>query len=126
MVLLLEHAKRVPNVFVWFGAIPEAELSDWLQRNKLVLPFDLLQFWQLTGGGDIFETETILRPSVPTPPNTCFVDDDIEDANRAHHANGKSSELYVFQQGCFLSAVRLPDQKFVILSKNYAVHCCPQ
>jgi len=120
-MVLLEDSEGVPDVFFGFGAIPESELNDWLERQALVLPSDLLNFWQLTWGGDVFESETILRPSVPTPPNESFVEDDIESANLAHNANGKASELYLFQQGTFLSAVRLSDQKFVTLTKEYAV-----
>ncbi len=119
--MVLVEDSRVPGVFFGFGAIPKAELRDWLKRHALVLPPDLLTFWQLTGGGDVFESETILRPSVPTPPNASFVEDDIESANLAHNANGKPSELYLFQQGAFLSAVRVSDQKYVTLTKAYAV-----
>ena len=63
-MVLLEDFERVPDVFFGFGAIPESELNDWLKCHALVLPSDLLKFWQLTGGGDVFESETILRPSV--------------------------------------------------------------
>lgn len=121
MPILLEDARRVPRILFPFGAIPEAELSAWLQHNALVLPAELLELWRLTGGGDIFESETIFRPTVPSTPNSSFVEDDIEGANAAHDAKGKASELYIFQQGSFLSAVRLSDQKFVTLSKGYAV-----
>ena len=77
--------------------------------------------WQLTGGGDVFESETILRPSVPTPPNEFFIEDDIESANLAHDANGRPSDFYLVHQGTFRSAVRLPDQKFVTLTREYPV-----
>jgi hypothetical protein len=120
-MVLLEDSERVPDVFLKFGAIPQSELSDWLKRHSLVLPSDLVELWHLTGGGDVFESETILRPSVPTPPSESFIEDDIESANLAHDANGKPSDLYLFHQGTFLSAVRLPDQKFVTLTREYAV-----
>jgi hypothetical protein len=121
MLVLLQDAERVPGVFCAFGAIPEAEVQDWLQNSGLVLPADLVELWQLTGGGDVFESETIFRPTVPSISNSCFVEDDIEGTNAAHTAVGKPSELYIFQQGVFLSAVRLPDQKFVTLTRNYVV-----
>jgi hypothetical protein len=121
MLALLQDAERVPRLFDWFGAIPGAEVQDWLQNSGLVLPADLIELWQLTGGGDVFESETILRPTVPSVPNTCFVDDDIEGINAGHTSAGKPSELYIFQQGVFLSAVRLADQKFVTLTRNYVV-----
>jgi hypothetical protein len=121
MLILLQDVQRVPRIFCPFGAIPPTELGDWLQHNALALPSDLVELWRLTGGGDIFESETVLRPTVPSVPNTCFVEDDIEGANAAHASKGKSSELYIFQQGDFLSAVRLSDHKFVTLTDGYSV-----
>ena len=89
-------------------------------QHKIALPHDLLALWQLSGGGDVFESETTLRPTVPSIPNTSFVGDDIEGFHARHSAQGKPSELFIFQHGCFLSALRLPDQKFVTLSEDYA------
>lgn len=121
MLFLLQDAQRVPGVFHAFGAIPTAELREWLYRNTLVLPADLIEMWAATGGGDVFESETILRPTVPSIPNAGFIQDDIESRNAQHTANGKPQGLYIFQQGAFLSAVRLSDQKFVTLTKDYLV-----
>jgi hypothetical protein len=118
MLLLLQDAQKVPRIFFPFGAVPAAELQDWLQRTGLILPSDLIALWQLTGGGDVFDTETIFRPTVPSTPNSCFVDDDIEGRNAAYAEEGKSGDLYVFQQGAFLSAVRLSDQRFVTLAEG--------
>jgi hypothetical protein len=121
MLILLRDAEVVPSVFQPFGAIPTAELREWVRRNALVLPSDLIELWEATGGGDIFDSETIFRPTVPSIPNTCFVADDIEGRNAAHAAEGKPSGFYIFQQGAFLSAIRLSDQKFVTLTENYAI-----
>jgi hypothetical protein len=121
MLILLQDAQSVPRVFYPFGAISTAELREWLTQNALVLPSDLIELWEATGGGDIFDSETIFRPTVPSIPNTCFVEDDIEGRNAAHAAKGKPSGFYIFQQGVFLSAIRLSDQKFVTLTKNYAI-----
>ena len=62
-----------------FGAIPAAQLQDWLRRTRLVLPSDLIELWQLTGGGDVFESETIFRPTFTSTPNNCFVGERVED-----------------------------------------------
>jgi hypothetical protein len=64
-------------------------------------------------------SETIFRPTVPSVPNSCFVEDDIEGRNADHTAAGKPCGLYIFPQGAFLSAVRFSDQKFVTLTKGY-------
>lgn len=77
-----------------------------------------LFLFQSTGGVDVFETETIFRPTVPSPPNGCFVEDDIEGRNPAYAEEGKSADLYGFQQGALLSAVRLSDQRFVTLTEG--------
>jgi hypothetical protein len=36
----------------------------------------------------------------------------------SHAEEGKSDDLYVFQEGVFLSAVRLSDQRFVTLTED--------
>src|ERR1039458_3043575 len=118
MLILLQDAQKTPRIFSPFGAIPLAEIQDWLQRTGLVLPSDLIELWQQTGGGDVFESETILRPTVASIPNSCFVEDDIEGRNAAFAQEGKTSDLYIFQQGAFLSAVRLSDQRLVSVTKG--------
>jgi len=118
MLILLQDAQRVPRIFVPFGAIPLAEIQDWSHRTGLVVPSDLIELWQQTGGGDVFESETILRPTVASTPNSCFVEDDIEGINAAYVAEGNSCDLYVFHQGLFRSAVRLSDQRFVTLTEG--------
>jgi hypothetical protein len=119
MLILLQDAHRVPNMFAPFGAVSTAELQEWLHQNALVLPSDLIELWELTGGGDIFESETVFRPTVPSIPNRTLVEDDIESRNAAHSAKGKPSKFYIFQEGSFLSAVRLSDQRFVTLTNDY-------
>ena len=124
MLILIRDTQIVPSVFKAFGAIPKVELKDWLQRNAIVLPSDLIELWQETGGGDLFESETILRPTVSSEPSANFAEDDIEGRNAAHAARGKPSDFYIFQHGAFLSAVRLSDQKYVTLADGYRVKNC--
>jgi hypothetical protein len=121
MLLLLRDAAQHPRAFCWFGAIPKYEIDEWVQHTGLTLPQDLIELWKTTGGGDVFETETILRPTVPSVPNSAFVEDDIESRNVRHNAEGKPEELFVFQEGAFLSAVHLKDHRFVTLTNSYAV-----
>ena len=101
-----------------FGAIPLVEIQDWSRRTGVILPSDLIERWQQTGGGDVFESETILRPTVVSTPNSCFAEDAIEGINAAYAEEGKSGDLYVFHLGFFPSAVRLSDQRFVTLSEG--------
>ncbi|MGB9198024.1 MAG: hypothetical protein WCB53_13970 [Terriglobales bacterium] len=64
MLILLQDAQGIPGVFHPFGAIPEAELRAWLRQTAVVLPSDLIGLWEMTGGGDIFDTETVFRQTV--------------------------------------------------------------
>jgi hypothetical protein len=118
MLILLQDALQVPRIFDTFGAIPVVELQDWLRRTGVVLPSDLIELWQQTGGGDVFESETILRPTVASTPTSCFVEDDIEGINAACAEDGKSGDLCVFHRGLYLSAVRFSDQRFVTLTED--------
>lgn len=120
MLIILQDAERWPKPFQWFGAIPRPELEDWLRRERLVLPPDLIELWEITGGGDVFE-ETILRPTVRSVPNGGYVEDDIESVNAYYAAAGNPKGFYIFMDGTFLSAVRLHDQEFVTFTRNYIV-----
>jgi hypothetical protein len=120
MLILLQDAERWPKPFQWFGAIPRPELEDWLRCERLVLPPDLIELWEITGGGDVFE-ETVLRPTVRSVPKGGFVGDDIESVNVHDAAAGIPQGLYIFMDGTFLSAVRLHDQEFVTPTRNNVV-----
>ncbi len=101
MLVLLQDAECVPRLFFPFGSIPEAELHAWLEQIGLTFPADLVELWRLAGGGDVFETETIFRPTVPSAPNSGFVEDAIEERNFGHASDGKPGGLYIFQEGGF-------------------------
>jgi hypothetical protein len=122
MLSIIQDAGRNPKVFCWFGAIPASEISEWLINSHLRLPRDLFEFWRVTGGAELFESETIFRPPVSSLPNQCFISgDDTNSRNLSHKRNGLPDGLFLFQDGAFLSAVRLHDQKFVTFAKNYVV-----
>lgn len=124
MARVLEDSKRNPGAFCWFGTIPSDELEAWIKRSGIKLPADLLEFWRVTGGGELFESETILRPDVPSRPNASFIaGDDTVAANEGHRANGTPDHFLVFQTGAFFSAIDLRTMEFVTLdeSKTYAI-----
>lgn len=121
MARVLEDSKRNPDAFCWFGAIPSDELEAWGERSGIALPADLLEFWQVTGGGELFESETILRPDVPSRPNSCFLaGDDTTVANATHKAHGMPDHFFAFQTGAFLSAIDLHTMEFVTLDESNA------
>ena len=44
------------------GSIPKERLDEWLRQRDLEVPSELAELWQETGGGNLFESETILGP----------------------------------------------------------------
>jgi|SRR5215467_10286344 len=113
MLIFPQDAQKIPRMFDPFGAYHWAEIQDWLRRTGVVLPADLIELWQQTGGGDVFESETILRVTVASIPNRCFVEDDIGRINGACAEEGKFGGLHVFHRRLFRSAVRFSEQRFV-------------
>jgi hypothetical protein len=63
MLAILKDAEIRPDLFAWFGAIARGQIEVWLRSSNLEEPDDLLDFWTKTGGGDLFEGETIFRPT---------------------------------------------------------------
>lgn len=60
---ILEDAELRPALFVWNGGVERGRLRSWCERVGIArVPADLEAFWAATGGGDVFETETILGP----------------------------------------------------------------
>lgn len=77
-------------------------LRAWLDSNEWLgpCPSDLLAFWQATGGGDAFETETILGPS-----GDPHLGDDIASVNREMRSRGMPERFVVYHLGLLMSAV---------------------
>jgi hypothetical protein len=79
-----------------------SDLQAWLDSNQWLghLPSDLLNFWQETGGGDAFESETVLGPL--SDPN---LGDDIALVNREFRSRGMPERVVVYHTGLLMSAV---------------------
>ena len=97
-----------PDLFHWFGAIKRDHIERWLRSSGLEVPSDLLDFWTLAGGGDLFESETMFRPTpIPTTVPYFVSGDDIDSANQQRIRGGMLKSYVAFHDGIFLSAVRL-------------------
>jgi hypothetical protein len=121
-MLILEDAQIRPDLFCWFGAIPEATINEWIEGTRLRLPTDLLAFWKITGGGDAFESETLLRPTRTEVTASTFVEgDDAESRNAVHRSSGMDSQFFVFEEGAFISAVDLNTRRYVTLHRDYTI-----
>jgi len=120
MLAILKDAESHPDLFAWFGAIARGQIEVWLRSSNPEVPNDLLDFWTKTGAGDLFESETMFRPTQVPSPEPYFVSgDDIDTANQCRIPKGMSVSYLVFHDGIFLSALRLADKKLVTLGDEH-------
>jgi hypothetical protein len=94
---IYEDALVRPDLFHWFGAV-EAEFERWLTAFPLRVHPGLVSFWRRTGGGDLFETETLLGPLAPDE------NDNVLKVSEFHWNKGLPRDLVVFHTGLCLSA----------------------
>jgi len=120
MLTILRDAERRPDLFQWFGAIAIEQIESWARSSSLRVPRDLVEFWSQTGGGDLFDSETIFRPTLIRSVQRYFIDgDDVHSATQLSIQNGMSPSYLAFHNGMFLSVVRLSDQMLVTLDEKY-------
>ncbi|MBI5161262.1 MAG: hypothetical protein HY996_07605 [Micrococcales bacterium] len=110
---MTDDARARPDLFKWNGRMDQTELESWLASNKWIgsCPRDLLKFWQETGGGDVFETETILGP-LGDPP----MGDDLAAVNREMRERGMPERFLVFHVGLLTTAVDTASGDYVELT----------
>jgi hypothetical protein len=88
-------------------------MNEWLHQHGFGVPDELLQFWQTTGGGALFETETILGPFGDRQ-----LGEDVDSVNELHRARGMDGRYLIVHVGSALTAIRLIDKKWVMLDQD--------
>jgi len=111
---ILVDAQRFPHLFHWNGGIEMSVLREWLKFHHLIVPEDLELLWHRTGGGEVFETDTVLGP---------FGDeglgDDVLTVNAYHSAKGLEAQYLVFYvRAERLGAFAQADRMYVSLSRE--------
>jgi hypothetical protein len=102
-----DRAKR-PDLFHFLGPIQSLELDAWLSERQLAVPNDLKEFWSEAGGGELFESETILSPF-----GRSDLGDDVETVNQFHKQKGMPADWIVFHTGIGgLTVVQIPSGKY--------------
>jgi len=94
---IYEDALKRPDLFRWFG-VTEAEFENWLTALPLSVHPGLVGLWRRTGGGDLFESETLLGPLVKDEG------DNVLKLNEYHWSKGLPSDLLIFHKGLCFSA----------------------
>lgn len=112
---LQKELKVNPNIFVPYGRINKRILKNELQKYHFNFPKELIKFWINYGGGDLFETETILSP-IPSEKEFVY---DIKKINNFRHENGLSDKYIVFQENASeMTAFDKETNEIVILNKD--------
>jgi hypothetical protein len=110
---ILIDTEIMPSAFYWLGRIEKDKFNGWLNKQNFILPDDLKEFLEITGGGTAFESEEFLCPI-----NVPIYESDFSEINKSYKLKGLPKDYIIFQLGIFLSAIRLSDKKYVILDKN--------
>jgi hypothetical protein len=76
----------------------EAEFEPWLAALPVRVHPGLVSFWRRTGGGDLFESETLLGPLATEETNN------VLKVSEFHWNNGLPRDLLVFHMGLCVSA----------------------
>jgi len=102
--LLQQDRARRPDLFQFYGPITGKEMDAWLGERNIVIPEDLKQLWCDTGGGEMFESETILSPK-----GRSDLADDVESVNEFHKQKGMTRSWLIFHTGIGgLTVVKVP------------------
>ena len=111
---LMRDAGRRPDLFHFRGPVPVEQLDQWLRGRRLTIPEDLRELWCQTGGGDLFESETILDPFASDE-----LGDDVDSRNLLHRQQGMSANFLIFHVGaCGLSVVDMAAQSYATLNEK--------
>lgn len=121
MIEILKDAQIYPSRFTWFGPIDRHEIEVWLESAGLSAPSDVIEFWSLTGGGDLFDDcETIFRPtSISSAMPFFLAGDDVASATEWRNGQGMPKGYLAFHDGTFLSAIRQSNSRIVTLDASF-------
>ena len=108
--LILEDFYLRPDLFQWHGKLPVIAIENWQRDHSLSVPKDLKLLWSTVGGGDIFESETILQPQDARD------DDLIIPMSNMLRTKGLDQQYYVFHVGLGVSVFGKTDTKLHLLN----------
>ena len=111
--LIYSDIRYRPSIFCQAKSITTKELDDWLQANSCEITPGLRDFWLVMGGGEFFESETILSPH-----GDKSLGDNILARNQLLQKQGLSPNYFVFHVGLGYSAIRLADKKLNCLDSS--------
>ena len=110
---ILEDSRLRPDLFIWRGGLSPSAIKEWERQRSILTPNDLRDLWSTKGGGDLFESETILQPF--GAPDS----DLIEPVSRLFWSRGLDIGFYVFHTGAWHSVFRKSDGALFSLDSSH-------
>ncbi len=114
--LILNDAQRAPHLFRWNGQVGRRTIEDWIALHGWKIPGDLLDFWTITRGGEVFESERFLPP-LASPDGQ----EEIVQVTGWCQRRGLPDGLVVFHEGLGFTAVRCLDGAYLSLDSAVQV-----
>jgi hypothetical protein len=109
---ILEDSRRRPDLFVWRGGISLSAIGEWERQRSIVVPSDLRELWSTKGGGDLFESETILQPFGAQDSDL------VEPVSQVFWSRGLDTGFSVFHTGVWDSVFRKSDGALFSLNSS--------
>jgi hypothetical protein len=106
---MLKDSNLRPDLFDWRGSVPSSEIEKWEREQTVSVPEDLKELWNTKGGGDFFDTETVLQLSGPDE------DELVLPTSKWYWSKGLDSDSYVFHEGLYVSTFRRADDSLYFL-----------
>ncbi len=91
--IVKKEFKKNPYVLFRFGGIEKKTLKQELKKINFIFPMELIKFWVEFGGGDFFETETLLHHLTI---NNVLIDELIA-TNNFHYSQGLNEKYLIFK-----------------------------
>jgi hypothetical protein len=101
--IIIRDSDLRPDLFIWRASVPVSEVDKWERKQLVSVPDDLKELWITKGGGELFESETILQPSGSDE------DDLVLPRSEWFWEKGLDSDCYVFHEGLYVSTFRRGD-----------------
>lgn len=110
--LIIKDSDLRRDLFFWRGGISLSQIEKWEREQLISVPDDLKRLWNAKGGGDFFESETILQPLGDDE------DDLVLPRSRWFWGRGLDSGHYVFHEGLYVSIFRQSDDLLFSLDRT--------
>ena len=120
-----------PNAFYWFGAVDRDRVRQWSAELGVQASDEVIDLWSWTGGGEMFDSEMILRPLDPGKKRLLKLTQEHSNAElaeeyfsmikttREYWLDGLPKEYFMFEEGgSFYSAIRKEDGAIVLLDSE--------